>query len=96
MLLSENQILIYSLQDSTLTVTISNGSGSLGKIASVEVLTGGQNDLIMVVWEFGRVNVWDVTTGRATELGDVKIGLKRNPWVVRRRDGDRPEGSSCY
>lgn len=45
---------------------------------------------MIVVWEFGRVAVWDVQSGRAAEeLGEVKLASGRlsSGWGVRRVEG---------
>lgn len=50
---------------------------------------------VMVVWEFGRVGVWDIATGHtAEELGDVKLGSGKlgGGWAIRREEG-KAEGN---
>ncbi|TKX19378.1 hypothetical protein C1H76_8564 [Elsinoe australis] len=90
MMVSTQGVHAYSLQDSTINIHVSNGSASLGKIQAAEILSDGSKAQLMVVWEFGRVNLWDLSTGRATEVGDLKMGGKGNPWALRRCKG-RPE-----
>ncbi|KAF2222698.1 hypothetical protein BDZ85DRAFT_264084 [Elsinoe ampelina] len=90
MLVSTQGVHAYSLQDSSVNIHVSNGSGSLGKIYAAEVLSDSGREQLMVVWEFGSVNLWDLSTGRATEIGDLKMGGKTSPWALRRQKG-RPE-----
>ncbi|KAF4550607.1 Hypothetical protein D9617_16g013950 [Elsinoe fawcettii] len=87
MLVSTQGVHAYSLQDSSINIHVSNGSGSLGKIHGAEVLSDSGREQLMVVWEFGRVNLWDLATGRALEVGDLKMGGKGNPWALRRQQG---------
>ncbi|KAI4750912.1 hypothetical protein E4T52_16520 [Aureobasidium sp. EXF-3400] len=63
-------------------VKIANGSASLGRIASVDVF--GEN--IVVVWEFGRVGIFEVGRGRVTEVCELKtgIGSLKSAWGIRR------------
>ncbi|KAI5197355.1 hypothetical protein E4T39_07352 [Aureobasidium subglaciale] len=66
-------------------VKIANGSASLGRIASVDVF--GED--IVVVWEFGRVGIFEVGRGRVTEIGELKtgIGSLKAAWGIRRIKG---------
>ncbi|KAG8630228.1 hypothetical protein KVT40_001847 [Elsinoe batatas] len=90
MLVSTQGVHAYSLLDSSVNIHVSNGSGSLGKIHAAEVLADSGREQLMVIWEFGRVNLWDLSIGRATEIGDLKMGGKSSPWALRRQKG-RPE-----
>ncbi|KAK6001849.1 hypothetical protein QM012_002339 [Aureobasidium pullulans] len=76
---------IYSLANTASRVRIANGSASLGRIASVDVF--GEN--VFVVWEFGRVGIFDVARGRVTEVGELKtgIGSLKSAWGIRRVKG---------
>jgi hypothetical protein len=61
----------------------------LGRIASVDVF--GEN--IVVVWEFGRVGIFEVGRGRVTEVCELKtgIGSLKSAWGIRRVK-DKAEG----
>ena len=86
-LISSQAINIFSLQDTALKTCISNGSGGLGKIIATDILGGVGQDQIMVLWEFGRVNFWDLNSGKGVELGEAKTGGRGTSWAVRRRQG---------
>ncbi|PNS18219.1 hypothetical protein CAC42_7588 [Sphaceloma murrayae] len=90
MMVSTQGVHAYSLQDAALNIHVANGSASLGKIHAAEILSDHGREQLMVVWEFGRVNLWDFSTGRATEIGDVKMGGRGSPWAIRRSRG-RPQ-----
>jgi hypothetical protein len=76
---------LYSLANTASRVKLANGSASLGRIASVDVF--GEN--VVVVWEFGRVGIFEVGRGRVTELCDLKTGLGnlKSAWGIRRVKG---------
>lgn len=80
---------LYSLANTASRVKIANGSASLGRVASVDVF--GEN--VFVVWEFGRVGVFEIARGRVTEVGELKtsIGSLKSAWGIRRVKG-RAEG----
>ena len=86
-LLYTQGILVFSLNDTALKTQISNGSGGLGKIVAADFVGDVGREQILVMWEFGRVNVWDLNNGRGHELGDAKMGGRGNPWAVRRQEG---------
>ena len=71
-----------------------NGSAGLGRIAQTEVV----GEWVVVVWEFGRVGVFEVGTGRVTEVGECKTGIwgLRSAWGVRRGGRERSEGEFCF
>lgn len=88
MILSAPQAVhIFSLLGGSQKVHISNGSGSLGKIIAAEIIGDEGRQQAVVVFEFGRVNLWDLNTGRGTEIGEAKMGGRGNPWTVRRVSG---------
>lgn len=86
-LLAAQGVHIFSLLDTEQKIHISNGSGSLGKIIAVEVIGDVGREQAVVVFEFGRVNFWDISTGRNTEVGEAKLGGRGNPWSVRKVPG---------
>ena len=57
----------------------------MGRIASVDVF--GEN--IVIVWEFGRVGIFEVGRGRVTEVCELKTGLGslKSVWGIRRVKG---------
>jgi hypothetical protein len=83
---------LYSLANTASRVKITNGSASLGRIASVDVF--GEN--VVVVWEFGRVGIFEVGRGRVTEVCELKTGLGslKSAWGIRRVKG-KAEGMFC-
>ncbi|KAF2148477.1 hypothetical protein K461DRAFT_297891 [Myriangium duriaei CBS 260.36] len=88
LLLSSQSVHVFSLANPDSKTHVNNGSGGLGKIIAAELLADGTQ--LMVVWEFGRVGMWDLASGRATEVGDLKMGGRGNPWAFR-RDAGRAE-----
>lgn len=86
-LLASQAVHLFSILDSAQKIHISNGSGSLGKIIAVEIIGNPGQEQAVVVFEFGRVNLWDLSTGRSTEVGDAKMGGRGNPWTVRKVSG---------
>lgn len=54
------------------------------------------HEQVVVVWEFGRIAIWDLQTGRAAEeVGEIKLGsgLLRSCWGIRREKG-KAEGTA--
>lgn len=88
---------MFSLQNRERKVRISNGSAGLGRIVAADMLGLQQGaEQVMVIWEFGRVAIWDLGTGHAPEeLGDVKLGSGKTSegWAIRREKG-KAEGKS--
>ncbi|CAD0101236.1 unnamed protein product, partial [Aureobasidium mustum] len=82
---TSSYVSLYSLANTASRVRIANGSASLGRIASVDVF----GDNVFVVWEFGRVGIFEVSRGRVTEVGELKtgIGSLKSAWGVRRVKG---------
>ncbi|KAI4730621.1 hypothetical protein E4T49_01521 [Aureobasidium sp. EXF-10728] len=82
---TSSHVSLYSLANTASRVKIANGSASLGRIASADVF--GEN--IVVVWEFGRVGIFEVARGRVTEIGELKTGLGslKSAWGIRRLKG---------
>ncbi|KAH0352866.1 hypothetical protein KCU81_g1733, partial [Aureobasidium melanogenum] len=82
---TSSYVSLHSLANTASRVKIANGSASLGRIASVDVF--GEN--VFVVWEFGRVGVFEIARGRVTEIGELKtgIGSLKSAWGIRRVKG---------
>ncbi|KAF1343846.1 hypothetical protein BDV97DRAFT_373415 [Delphinella strobiligena] len=99
LLITSQNISLFSLSDHDRKVRISNGSGGLGRIVAAEMMGLGQGlEQVIVVWEFGRVAVWDVQSGRAAEeLGEVKLasGKLSSGWSIRRVEG-KTEGEMAF
>ena len=60
---------VVDLEDVDRRVRLDNGSGGLGRFASAHFV--GEEHLL-TTWEFGRAKLWDLSTGRSTEIGDLK------------------------
>lgn len=73
-ILSPNVIQVLHLGERQ-KVKIDNGSAGFGRFTSVEWLTLHS---LLVTWEFGRVNVFDLRSGRIVELGDIKTYADRS------------------
>ncbi|KAG9602828.1 hypothetical protein KCU86_g8694, partial [Aureobasidium melanogenum] len=82
---TSSYVSLYSLANTATRVKIANGSASLGRIASVDIF--GEN--VFVVWEFGRIGIFEVARGRVTEVGELKtgIGSLKSAWGIRRVKG---------
>lgn len=92
LLLSTQGITIFALHDTALKIHVANGSGGLGKIAAADFVGDVGAEQVMVVWEFGRVNMWDLSTGKGYEIGEAKLGgIRGNSWAVRRLE-NKTEG----
>jgi len=59
---------------------IENGSGSLGRFAAADFV--GRHHLL-TFWEFGRVKIWDLSTGKGTDLGELKTTGDEPAWQQR-------------
>ncbi|KAK0335616.1 hypothetical protein LTR91_008240 [Friedmanniomyces endolithicus] len=59
---------------------IENGSGSLGRFAAADFV-GRQH--LLTSWEFGRAKIWDLRTGKGTDLGDLKSTSDEPAWQQR-------------
>lgn len=68
-LMTPNAIQILNFERERQRTKIDNGSGGFGRFVTVEWLS---NSLLLVIWEFGKTSVFDLETGRITELGSVK------------------------
>ncbi|KAJ9632178.1 hypothetical protein H2203_000581 [Taxawa tesnikishii (nom. ined.)] len=83
-------VLVFTIGNAAGKVRIDNGSAGLGRIVDAEILDGaGGSPQAMVVWEFGRVAIWDLATGKGSELGDLKgVGKSevRGAWGIGRTD----------
>ncbi|KAF2862886.1 hypothetical protein K470DRAFT_242165 [Piedraia hortae CBS 480.64] len=64
-----NLVEVIDIDDSHHRIRLDNGSGRLGAIRSAEFVA---EESLLTVWEFGRAMIWDLITGKGTELGDLK------------------------
>lgn len=80
------------MNDPEWKIKISNGSGGLGRVVSVDVV--GDDEHVLVVWEFGRVGLWDLQNGRLNEIGEVKMtGSSRSSLWGMRRTAEKADGT---
>lgn len=91
-LLSAQALHIFSLASPDLKINLTNGSSALGRILAADILAhNSRTPSALVFWEFGRTTLWDLTSGRATELGDAKTTSRGHPWALRASAPGRPE-----
>jgi WD40 repeat protein len=82
---SAKLIEVIDLEDADHRIRLDNGSGGFGRFVNAEFVGP---ELLLVVWEFGRAKVWDLVTGRAGDLGEVKCSCDGARWRLRPgRDG---------
>ena len=81
---SNRLIDVVDLVDSSRHVRLDNGSGGLGKFASVDFVGPEQ---LLVIWEFGKAKIWNLINGRAVDLPDVKTTCSGDRWRARPSDG---------
>ena len=77
---STNLVEVLSIDNSRHSVRIDNGSGGLGRLLSSDFI--GDRSLLSL-WEFGRAKVWNLFTGKGTELGDLKTTGDGPAWQLR-------------
>lgn len=79
---TSSSVTLYSLANTASRIRIANGSAGLGRIAAVDVF--GEN--VVVIWEFGRVGLFETNRGRVTEVAELKTGIGglRAAWGIRR------------
>lgn len=81
---SAQSIEVVDLQDERHRVRLDNGAGGLGRFAAAEFVG---DELLLVVWEFGRSKIWDLHSGKGVEIGDVKTTCDGVRWARRPGDG---------
>lgn len=77
---SSKGVKILDIDDFEDLAIIGNGSGGLGKISSADFIG---NDRVLVIWEFGKARLWDLKSGRACDLPDVKTTCDGRVWQSR-------------
>ncbi|KXL47539.1 hypothetical protein M433DRAFT_149251 [Acidomyces richmondensis BFW] len=77
---SRGLIEIINLNDPGHRVRLDNGSGSLGQFRNVDFV---DDDVCLTMWEFGRAKLWDLVTGKGTEIGDLKTIMETPAWQLR-------------
>ncbi|GAB7359928.1 hypothetical protein MBLNU230_g7454t1 [Neophaeotheca triangularis] len=75
---------VVDLQEQRRRVRLDNGAGGLGRFSAADFVG---EDLLFVVWEFGRSKIWDIRTGKGVEAGEVKTTCDGTRWA--RRPGSR-------
>lgn len=84
-LLSAQNIEVVDLGDSSHRVRIDNGSGGLGRFISADFI---EPDHLLVIWEFGKAKLWNLTNGKGVELSDIKTTCAGSVWRQRPSSGN--------
>ncbi|KAK4575084.1 hypothetical protein LTR86_000936 [Recurvomyces mirabilis] len=79
---SYKQVEIAHVDDPSHHVRLDNGGGGLGRFASAAFL---DNEHLLTTWEFGRGRIWHLSSGRSTEIGDLKTTSSGQAWSQRPR-----------
>jgi WD40 repeat protein len=87
--LSAKNIEIIDLDDAAHHVRIDNGSAGFGRFCDVQFIISDHAEAVMVMWEFGKVKVWDLGCGKAVDLGEIKGSVEGRRWGVRPSCGRR-------
>ena len=77
---SAQNIESIDLNDASHRVRLDNGSAGLGRFASADFIGSAQ---LLVVWEFGKAKLWDLSNGKGAELGDIKTLCNGDAWQIR-------------
>lgn len=86
---SHNSAELIDLDDADFKVRLDNGSGGLGKLASVEFL---DRNHLLAIWEFGRAKTYELETGKVTDLAEVKTPVDGSAWQIRPSTGQQVTG----
>jgi hypothetical protein len=87
LLYSAQSIEVLDINDESHRIRLDNGSGGLGRFISADFVG---SDHLLTIWEFGRAKLWNLVTGKGTEIGDLKTKTETRSWAARPGD----EGSS--
>ncbi|EMC92073.1 hypothetical protein BAUCODRAFT_134006 [Baudoinia panamericana UAMH 10762] len=79
-LLSSKRIEVLCFGDQNYRVRIDNGSGGLGRFVSAAFIN---TDTILTIWEFGRAKLWNLSTGKGIDYGDLKSTCNGSNWQQR-------------
>lgn len=79
-ILSAQLIEIIDLDDASHRIRLDNGGGGFGRFLSADFVGATQ---LLVIWEFGKSKLWDLTWGKETNLCDVKMTSDGNRWQSR-------------
>ncbi|KAF2480873.1 hypothetical protein BDY17DRAFT_302559 [Neohortaea acidophila] len=79
-ILSPQHVEVVCLDDAHHRVRLDNGSGGLGRFASVDFVGA---DHLLVIWEFGKAKLWSLSEGKGVELADVKTVTGGQAWQIR-------------
>lgn len=85
-LLSRDRVEVIKLAERNKRIlSLGNGSGTLGCYDSADFVS---DEHLLTVWEFGRARVWQIATGKYTDLGDFKTGCDGATWFRRPPKGE--------
>ncbi|WPH03297.1 Hypothetical protein R9X50_00617400 [Acrodontium crateriforme] len=79
-LCSPKQIEVINLDDPAHRIRLDNGTAGLGKFQCADFVGSSH---LLTLWEFGRAKIWDLTTAKGTDLGDLKTIADGRPWQIR-------------
>jgi len=80
LLYSAQSIEVLDIDDESHRIRLENGSGGLGRFISADFVG---NDHLLTIWEFGRAKLWNLVTGKSTEIGDLKTRTEPRSWAAR-------------
>ncbi|KAK5116497.1 hypothetical protein LTR62_008046 [Meristemomyces frigidus] len=84
---SHTLIEVLNVSDASSRVRLDNGGGGLGHFSSAVFL---DTDHLLTIWEFGRGRIWNLTTGRSTEIGEVKTTCSGSSYCMRPNPSRHP------
>ena len=92
---NSTRVLLYSTQcvevldidDESHRIRLDNGSGGLGRFVSADFIG---DDHLLTIWEFGRAKLWNLVTGKGTEIGDLKTRTEPRSWAARPGNEESP------
>ncbi|KAK1810385.1 hypothetical protein LTR12_015265 [Friedmanniomyces endolithicus] len=84
-IVSNKLVEIQAVEGHAHPTRIENGSGSLGRFVATDFV--GRHHLL-TFWEFGRAKIWDLSTGKGTDFGDLKTTGDEPAWQQRPESTD--------
>ena len=78
--LSAQIVEVVDLDDAKHRVVIDNGGGGMGRFSLADFVAP---DRLLIVWEFGKANIWGLSASRAIEIGSVKTTYGGRSWQRR-------------
>lgn len=82
---SAQVIEVIDLDDASHRIRLDNGSAGFGRFASAEFIG---SDLLLVLWEFGKTKLWDLSNGKGSELCELKMTGDGKRWQIRPGGGN--------